>query len=193
MHGNLISGNGVAEVYVWDFGTDFNVLTGNYIGTNLAGTAPLPNLTSTGIATGGAAYTRIGGQIQGEGNVVVNPGGVSVHAPFCANTLMLGNHIGLNAARTAVLAGAGGLRLSGKRALLSAASSRRKPITSPLTGTGFYACDSVVRWDGLSLPTTVLSSTLAQVVVAHFFCSRMAAIFLSRSLHRRLAAANLVR
>ena len=61
VHGNLISGNGVAEVYVWDFGTDFNVLTGNYIGTNLAGTAPLPNLTSTGIATGGAAYTRIGG------------------------------------------------------------------------------------------------------------------------------------
>ena len=113
VHGNLISGNGVAEVYVWDFGTDFNVLTGNYIGTNLAGDAPLPNLTSTGIATGNAAYTRIGGTAPGEGNVVANPGGVSVDAPFGANTRVTGNHIGLNAAGTAVLAGAGGLRLGG--------------------------------------------------------------------------------
>jgi parallel beta-helix repeat protein len=113
VHGNLIGGNGVAEVYVWDFGSDFNVLTGNYIGTNLAGTAPLPNLTSAGIATGIAAYTRIGGTSPGDGNVVANPGGVSVDAPFGANTLVLGNHFGLNAAGTAVLDGSGGLRLQG--------------------------------------------------------------------------------
>ena len=113
VHGNLISGNGVAEVYVWDFETDFTVLTGNYIGTNLAGTAPLPNLTSTGIATGNAAYTRIGGTAPGEENVVANPDGVWVYAPMDADTLILGNHIGLNAAGTAVLPGSGGLRLGG--------------------------------------------------------------------------------
>lgn len=113
VHGNLISGNDVAEVYVWDFGTDFNVLTGNYISTNLAGDAPLPGLTSTGIATGNAAYTRIGGTAPGEGNVVANPGGVSKDAPFGANTRITGNHIGLNAAGTAVLDSAGGLRLNG--------------------------------------------------------------------------------
>jgi hypothetical protein len=113
VHGNLISGNDATEVYVWDFGTDFNVLTGNHIGTNLAGTAPLPGLTSTGIGTGNAAYTRIGGTAPGEGNVVANPGGVSVDAPFGANTRITGNHIGLNAAGTTVLDSAGGLRLSG--------------------------------------------------------------------------------
>lgn len=113
VHRNLISGNGVAEVYVWDFGTDFNVLTGNHIGTNLAGNAPLSGLTSTGIATGYAAYTRIGGTSPGYGNVVANPGGVSVEAPFGANTRITGNHIGLNAAGTAVLDSAGGLRLGG--------------------------------------------------------------------------------
>ena len=36
-----------------------------------------------------------------------------------------------------------------------------------LTGTNFYA-DSVVRWNGLSLPTTVLSSTLAQAVIPSY-------------------------
>jgi parallel beta-helix repeat protein len=113
VHGNLISSNGVAEIYVWDFNTDFNVLTGNRISTNLAGTAPLPNLPSTGIAIGNAAYTRIGGTVPGEGNTVGNPGGVSVEGPFRADTLVLGNHIGLNAAGTAVLAGAAGLRLGG--------------------------------------------------------------------------------
>ncbi|MFZ3080923.1 MAG: NosD domain-containing protein [Bellilinea sp.] len=113
VYGNLISGNGVAEVYVWDFGTDFNVLTGNNIGTNLAGTAPLPNLTRTGIATGSAAYTRIGGTAPGERNIVANPNGVSVWAPFGANTLVLGNYIGLNAVGSAVFTGTGGLFLGG--------------------------------------------------------------------------------
>jgi hypothetical protein len=123
VHGNLISGNGVAELYVWDFGTDFNVLTGNHIGTNLAGTAPLPNLTSTGIATGSAAYTRIGGTAPGDGNVVANPSGVWVDAPFGANTRITGNHIGLNAAGTAGLDSAGGLRLnSASRTLVGGAT-----------------------------------------------------------------------
>jgi parallel beta-helix repeat protein len=113
VHGNLISSNGVAEIYVWDMNTDFNVLTGNRISTNLAGTAPLPNLPSTGIAIGNAAYTRIGGTATGEGNTVGNPGGVSVEGSLDANTLVLGNHIGLNAAGTGVLASSGGLRLGG--------------------------------------------------------------------------------
>ena len=113
VHGNLVSSNGVAEIYVWDMNTDFNVLTGNHISTNLAGTAPLPNLPSTGIAIGSAAHTRIGGTAPGEGNTVGNPGGVSVEGSFGADTLVLGNHIGLNAAGTAVLAGSSGLRLGG--------------------------------------------------------------------------------
>ena len=70
VHGNLISGNRVAELLVWDFMTDFNVLTGNRISTNLAGTQVLPNLSDKGIATGNAAYTRIGGTAPGEGNLV---------------------------------------------------------------------------------------------------------------------------
>ncbi len=129
VHGNLISGNRVAEMYVWDFETDFNVLTGNRIGTNLAGTAPLPNLTSTGIATGSAAYTRIGGTAPGEGNVVANPNGIWVDAPFGANTRIAGNHIGLNAAGTAGLDSAGGLRLNGATRSLS---RRRQPGGSQL-------------------------------------------------------------
>ncbi len=36
-----------------------------------------------------------------------------------------------------------------------------------LTGAGFYA-NSVVRWDGITLPTTVFSSTLAQAAVPSY-------------------------
>ena len=123
VQGNLISSNGGAEVYIWDFGSDFNVLTGNRIGTNLAGTAPLPDLTYTGIATGNAAYTRIGGTAPGEGNVVANHDGVWVEGQFGANTVISGNHLGLNAAGTAVLTDAGGLRVGGAtRSIVGGAS-----------------------------------------------------------------------
>ncbi len=111
LQGNLISGNKIAEVYVWDFETDFNILIGNFIGTNLAGDTPLPDLTSTGIGVGFAGYTRIGGTSLGEGNVIANPEGVFVVAPFSAQTRIVGNHVGVNAAGTAVLEGGGGILL----------------------------------------------------------------------------------
>ena len=39
----MLSGNALAGVWISGQGTDDNVVAGNFIGTDAAGTAPLPN------------------------------------------------------------------------------------------------------------------------------------------------------
>jgi hypothetical protein len=63
--GNLISGNTLAGIYL---GNSFNVVQGNRIGTDAAGSAPLPN-GNWGIRMEWADNT-IGGPGPGEGNVI---------------------------------------------------------------------------------------------------------------------------
>ena len=46
--GNLISGNFHAGVSIVRLGTDFNVVAGNLIGTDVFGTSAIPNSTSNG-------------------------------------------------------------------------------------------------------------------------------------------------
>ncbi|HEX3086578.1 MAG TPA: hypothetical protein VHP99_18730, partial [Pyrinomonadaceae bacterium] len=55
------------------------IVQGNFIGTNAAGTGALPNLTS-GIFTGGATHVTIGGTATGAGNLISGNGedGISV-------------------------------------------------------------------------------------------------------------------
>jgi titin len=67
--GNLISGNGDAGVRLEGAGTEGNMVQGNYIGTDLAGTSPLGNLSGVWV-TDGAADNLIGGKEDGARNVV---------------------------------------------------------------------------------------------------------------------------
>src|SRR5204862_352581 len=59
--GNLISGNRSVGVYVADTGTSANLVQGNRIGTNAAGTAALANGSSGVQITLGASANTIGG------------------------------------------------------------------------------------------------------------------------------------
>ena len=81
-----------------------NVIEGNYIGTNLAGTATLPN-SGNGIAiSGGSTRNRIGGTTPQARNVISgNSSGVSVDAGSPGENVIEGNYIGVNATGTAVL------------------------------------------------------------------------------------------
>jgi hypothetical protein len=62
---NVISGIAETGVYIGD---NANVVAGNYIGTNAAGTAALPNLY--GVLTENANNNRIGGTAPGAGNLI---------------------------------------------------------------------------------------------------------------------------
>ena len=88
---NLISGN---DIGVWmPTGVDNVDVHGNYIGTNLAGTAALPNNVGIHIGIGGAG--QIGGTTPNEGNLI---SGNSTHGIFTTfNTNVTGNRIGTTA------------------------------------------------------------------------------------------------
>jgi hypothetical protein len=56
--GNLLSGNGSFGVGIWDAGTSFNTIVGNYIGTDLSGTA-VWGLRRDGVHMNGASHNQV--------------------------------------------------------------------------------------------------------------------------------------
>jgi hypothetical protein len=71
---NVISGNYQAAVNLTDSGTKFNVIAGNYIGTDVSGLAAVPNSAPNGLGVvriyGGASDNLIGGSAPGAGNLI---------------------------------------------------------------------------------------------------------------------------
>ena len=121
--GNLISGNtsvGIqifnnqmigdpTEVFAATGPAANNVLLGNRIGTNAAGTAPLPN--SQGVFINDAPSNTIGGTGAGAGNVISGNTsvGVQILGPNATGNVLLGNAIGTNAAHTLKLGNGSGV------------------------------------------------------------------------------------
>jgi hypothetical protein len=102
--GNLISGNRGIGVRLADVGTARNLVQGNFIGTNAAGTAALANAASGVQVALGAFHNTIGGTAA-EGNVISGNGGdgVRLHDPDTEFNVVQSNHIGTNAAGTAAI------------------------------------------------------------------------------------------
>ncbi|HEX8138372.1 MAG TPA: DUF4394 domain-containing protein [Pyrinomonadaceae bacterium] len=99
---NVISGNGNGGVNFTGSGSTNNVVQGNLIGTNAAGTAAVGN--SSGILTTGAASTNlVGGPGAGARNVISgnNVGLFLTSTTGGVNTRVEGNFIGTNPAGTA--------------------------------------------------------------------------------------------
>jgi photosystem II stability/assembly factor-like uncharacterized protein len=93
---NVISGN-VAGVGVGgniSSGPADVVVRGNFIGTNVDGTGPLPN-TADGVLIAGSAFgTIVGGDAPGEGNTIAFNGGAGVAVTaFAQDNLVRGNAI----------------------------------------------------------------------------------------------------
>lgn len=87
---NVISGNGVGGV------ESEGVITGNYIGTNAAGTAAIPNGSGGGILCNPC---KVGGSAPGAGNVISGNNGNGIRG----KGTFQGNRIGTNAAGTAAV------------------------------------------------------------------------------------------
>ncbi|MCP4540326.1 MAG: hypothetical protein GY832_24575 [Chloroflexi bacterium] len=127
--GNLFSGNGGAGVYI-DSSSDIAV-SGNHIGTDITGTAPLSN--SDGIVLFNANDNLIGGDTSGERNLISgNDGdGVSIEGSGATGNTVSGNYIGTDVTGTTPLSNNNGIVLfnandnliggdtSGERNLLS--------------------------------------------------------------------------
>src|SRR5262249_22102443 len=121
-------------IYITNFGTSQNVVVGNHIGIDKAGTTPLGNVLD-GVALVSGASGNVIGQA-GDGNVIsgnaqsgvwIN-GGDSVGDRTSFNTLA-GNLIGTNAAGSGAVPNAvDGVLVNG--------SAIENSIGSPATGTG---------------------------------------------------------
>jgi titin len=108
--GNLISGNVQSGVVLNSAGTTGNVVAGNRIGTNVTGTAAVPNQQHGVLIVGGASSNRIGTDGDGvndtaERNVISgNVGnGVLLTGAGTANNVVAGNFIGTDVTGTAAL------------------------------------------------------------------------------------------
>lgn len=90
---NLISGNDLGGIRVRDAGTSANKTQGNLIGTNAAGTGPLPNGYGFEISNG-AHDNAIGGDFVSAGNVIAfNAAGVRILSTGGSGNAILSNSI----------------------------------------------------------------------------------------------------
>jgi hypothetical protein len=107
---NVISGNVKSGIEIADVGTVSNVVAGNYIGTNLSGSAAVPNGAAGIWIHGGAAGNRIGTDGNGSGdqaerNVIAGNTlqGVDIADADTNNNIVAGNFIGTDASGTLAL------------------------------------------------------------------------------------------
>ncbi len=97
---NLISGNGSDGVSLSDAATQFNVVAGNYIGTDATGMRALGNAGNGVVFTNGAGHTRIGTNGDGiadtaERNVIAANGLSGISMRNALGNTVAGNFIGL--------------------------------------------------------------------------------------------------
>ena len=100
---NVISGNtgqGVAII-----ASNGNVVAGNFIGTNAAGSGAIPNTYAGAEIFGGAQFNMIGGTTVAARNILSGNAsqGAAIDGAGTSNNVIAGNYAGLNAAGTAAL------------------------------------------------------------------------------------------
>ncbi len=101
--GNLISGNTGSGVIISGSGTSNNTILGNFIGTNVSGTAAIGNANGVQLSAG-ASNNTIGGTVAGSRNLISgnSVNGVSISSSGTGNTVA-GNYIGTDVTGTARL------------------------------------------------------------------------------------------
>ena len=113
--GNVISGNSDQGVAVVDSGTTGNLIEGNFVGTNAAGSSGLGNGDSGVQLATKASGNTVGGTVVGARNVISdNTTGVSVANAGTTGNVIEGNFVGSNAAGTASLGNGDGVVLYAK-------------------------------------------------------------------------------
>ncbi|HET6261593.1 MAG TPA: S-layer homology domain-containing protein, partial [Chloroflexia bacterium] len=100
--GNLISGNSSSGIGLDGSRAMSNTIQGNYIGTDISGTADLGNATD-GVIIVGSVNDIVGGTQPGAGNLISGNGGAGIFLLTYGAATIQGNHIGTNISGTAPL------------------------------------------------------------------------------------------
>jgi CSLREA domain-containing protein len=142
---NVISGNGGSGIYVTN--TGYELVAGNYIGTNAAGTADLGN-HQHGVLVDNSTNVQIGGASSGMGNVVSGNDLAGITFNAVNDSYIQGNKVGTNATGTAALGNVGwGLFFTGAEDNLIGGSTAaaRNTISANLGGIYLSAAANTVR------------------------------------------------
>jgi titin len=122
--GNVIAGNGNGVYMSFWYGStpmSGNVVEGNYIGTNITGTAALGNLTGVAVGSGTSGNTVGGTTVAARnlisGNVVygVQMGSLGNPGTLPANNVVTGNYIGTDATGSHPLGNGTGVSIDGSK------------------------------------------------------------------------------
>ena len=136
---NVISGDGVYGISIGD--STNSLVQGNLIGTNLAGTAPVPNDLGVQINMGSTDNT-IGGTADGTGNVISgNTGdGVEITGSGTTGNVVAGNFIGTDITGTTAIANGTGVGIdSGASAnTIGGTTAAAHNVISGNTSDGIY-------------------------------------------------------
>lgn len=133
--GNVIVATGRAGVVIYDWGSSYNVVASNLLGTDAKGTAPLWGGSQAVTVGMGAGFNRIGGTTTEERNVIV--GGIFFGRQGAPGNLVLGNYIGTDVSgRVGMEKGDGILLGSGSRRPLIGGTTQgeRNVISGNATG-----------------------------------------------------------
>jgi hypothetical protein len=147
---NIVSANGNDGIELDFSGTANNLIVGNYIGTDVNGTAAGLGNTRFGIVLyDGASSNTIGGIVANAGNVIAGSGnaGIAIDGNGGAatiNNLIQGNKIGTNAAGTAGLPNGTGILLFNGAAstTIGGTVAEARNVISGNTGDGIYLVDA---------------------------------------------------
>ncbi len=109
--GNVISGNDGAGIFISGTGASGNEVHGNYIGTDVTGSADLGNALH-GVVIQDASDNTIGGAQPGEGNVISGNDGIGIGILRSSGNVVQGNFIGTHVSgRTALGNGRSGVAI----------------------------------------------------------------------------------
>lgn len=161
--GNVVSGNTQLGNYVAGIGINdgsYNVtVQGNFVGTDVTGTAAVPNYIGVALSENSTTYdvhdVTVGGSASGAGNIISGNDsyGVDISGLGAYNNTFKGNYIGVDASGTAALGnGSVGLRI--------ASGAHNQTIGGSDSGTGNIIADSVFQ--GIFIQGTGTSDNVVQ-------------------------------
>ncbi len=165
--GNVISGNAGDGVEITGDETMSNVVAGNKIGTDVAGTVALPNVNGVTIE-GNASGNTVGGTVSGAGNLISGNTGVGVDISDASQTsdnVVAGNLVGTDVSGTVALPNTIGVELGASTFdnTVGGTTSSAANVISGNTSYGLYiesSHDNVVEGNqiGLEISGTVVAN-----------------------------------